>query len=138
MKKSSKIWKIVDIAYPVYSGQLLLFVNHPLFKDGIKNTQLIYDSDLDCLLDIVTDTDNQGLKVYRHKNRVEKEPVLSSAKTLLVVEPKVKKYEFTSECMYWDLKDFETIKETHVISESFGEFEVFEYKEYHWVDAYMQ
>lgn len=69
MKKSSKIWKIEKYGHEFKSGCSV---------DGcysyfprILSRQFIYNTELDCLLDIVTEQENNDLKVYKHQT-VEK------------------------------------------------------------------
>lgn len=50
--------------HPYYNGSNNIWSLH---GSSIVNTQLIYDTELDCILDIVTEPDNVGLKVYKHQ-----------------------------------------------------------------------
>ena len=76
MKKSSKIWKIEKKGYPNRGDCGPRFV---------ESTQLIYKTELDCLLDIATDPGNVGLKVYEHQYKEETTQDLNSGKMFGIV-----------------------------------------------------
>lgn len=63
MIKASKTWKIEKYGHVSFSGRRISSIPN-IFPE---HTQLLYDTELDCLLDIVTEPSNHGLKVYRHQ-----------------------------------------------------------------------
>lgn len=63
MIKASKIWKIEKVEHPYFSGQY--FSSYLYLPKTL--TQLVYNTELDCLLDIVTEPQYSGMKVYKHQ-----------------------------------------------------------------------
>jgi hypothetical protein len=138
MNKSSKIWKIVKRGHIADDGQSCYYV---AFKRIVDSEQLVYDSVMDCVLDIVTDEVNHGLKVYKHQERVE---TIRDENSKILVYPMKK---VIGEGSKWDVP--ETMRK-YVYQDSLGAalvdgwsndgdpIESHTYTEYHWVEVFMQ
>lgn len=134
MKKSSKIWKIVKYGHSYYSGQYVMS-NFGPYAISIQN---IYDTELDCLLDIVTEPDNHGLKVYKHQGREVGEIDLTSKKEFMLITPSTERWSFESKYHTKeevDAMDPSTFKITYPDDPM---IESYEKTVYHWVDAFLQ
>jgi hypothetical protein len=137
MKKSSKIWKIENIGYPIYDGCNLLYTK----DNSIQSVQKLYDTELDCLLDIVTEPENVGLKVYKHQTVVDKQKNISSAREYVIVRKSKHEYDFYYYCYFKDT--FETMedKNTYEMANELGDSSsniAYTFTSYHWVEAFLQ
>lgn len=113
----------------------------------LKSSHEIYKSELDCLLDIVTEPENHELKVYSHKIREERInfPELSE-KVIMVQKKKPQDYDYRHSGQYMSV--MHTVKYYEKNSEKFSNYEKVEwvkddlflgyYDIQYWVEAFMQ
>jgi hypothetical protein len=137
MKKSRKLWKIETIDHQLYNG-----VNIEWGSVYAKPyIQLMYDSELDCLLDIVTDECNHGLKVYKHQVVVEDVEMSETLKVfrLMTLSGDGAEWELEKVHKFWDEEGIQTLDERW-ITPSWNPPPINSYiiKKYYWVEAYMQ
>lgn len=139
MIKSSKIWKIESVGYELRNGATL----EESYRYSPKiDTQFIYDTELDCLLDIVTEPENNGLKVYKHQIRVDERIENGSEKIYVPIRKK----NLDAGCSYthripilWEKNDFIDNKSNdYEISFDNSEFKDYMRVKYYWVEAFMQ
>lgn len=134
MKKSSKIWKIVKYGHQFYEGEYLTSGVGSFAED----CQFIFNTELDCLLDIVTEPDNQGLKVYKHQTVTTEEPfgdvVEYAAIRLLPRKPWTYDYYHHSKEHISNLPEgsYEFLSDDPTYHKSQKK------TVYHWVEAFMQ
>lgn len=136
MKKSSKIWKIEKFRPRFIEGvSWEIFYGDPFREDK----QLIYETELDCLLDIVTEPENFGLKVYKHQSKIVREADYQSEIEVALIlkgsarwcsESVAHSREYIEKL---DLNSYKFINQEHP-------HYIKMYKEtvYHWVEAFLQ
>lgn len=138
MIKSSKIWKIESIDYNAYNG--ITVEDFYRFSPKI-DTQFIYDTELDCLLDIVTEPENNGLKVYKHQIRVDERIENGSEKIYIPIRKKhIDGYSYSrGTSILWEKNDFiENKSNDYEMSFGNSEFKDYMRVKYYWVEAFMQ
>jgi hypothetical protein len=138
MRKSSKIWKIEKFGHEFYSGQCITITRT---KSPI-DVQLIYESELDCLLDIVTEPENRGLKVYKHQSKEICDVDLKTKKQFVLLRQKDNDY-YCSYSRYYELEKANDLISagTHELAFKFledSEYDSYERTVYHWVEAFLQ
>lgn len=140
MKKSSKIWKIEKLKLNVCSGMSYEYYLHNQYR--VVSCQLIYETELDCVLDIATDVSNNGLKVYKHQSLIKEEFDLNTEEYYpieIVDHPNdIKQLCFGKTVLILSKEDLE--KETREYKHLYDgiPIKVSEKTHYHWVEVFMQ
>lgn len=103
-----------------------------------EHTQFVYDTELDCLLDIVTEPENQGLKVYKHQAVTTVEPYGEIVEFGAI--QKLPRFEWDYEYNYYSKEEilklpegsYEFLIKDHPYTKSQPHIV------YHWVEAFLQ
>lgn len=135
MKKSSKIWKIVKYGHEFKSGYLF-DTNYNL--PFIESVQHIYNTELDCLLDIVTEPDNNGLKVYKHQTVAIDEIDWGSCIEYAYIKMNEDKWCFESRAYSKEEIEKMDPKSYKLTWPDLGYRKSYTKTVYHWVEAFMQ
>lgn len=135
MKKSSKIWKIEKYGHEFKSGY---DINSCFMLPTIENCQIIYNTELDCLLDIVTEPENNGLKVYRHQT-VE-EVVIDRDSCIEYAYIRNKDYSLSFASKSYSKDEIEKMDDdsNKLTFPEMGYKKSYTKTVYHWVEAYLQ
>ena len=141
MTKSTKIWKIEYYDYSIRIG-LGLGIHSSMMTYPI-NTDYIFETELDCVLDIVTEPSNHGLKVYKHQLRVVEYKDLDSAiECSPIYYPLIEDFDLLiyEEPKYQTREYIEKLeKNTYrflLDKEEYAKF--YKYRKEYWVDCFMQ
>ena len=135
MKKSAKIWKIEKFRPRFREGlSWEIFYGDPIREDK----QLIYETELDCLLDIVTEPENSGLKVYKHQSKsVEEVDYQSEIEVALILKGSTR---WCSESVAHSREYIEKLEPNtyNFIYPENPYNKLYKRTVYHWVEAFLQ
>ena len=135
MKKASKIWKIEKYGHEFKSG-------YPFetccVLPFIVNRQFIYNTELDCLLDIVTGPECNGLKVYKHQ--VVEKVEIDWDSCIEYAYFKTKKDAWGFESKAYSKEEIEKMDSTsyNLTWPDLGYQKSYTKTAYHWVEAFLQ
>lgn len=130
MIKVRKLWKIETKPYPHKHGDVVYTSHISKWYDNVK-IEYLYSTELDCLLDAVTEPEYSGLKVYRHQ--VVSEMYRRETRGWWMYD-----FKLNMGVSYHVYSKDELIKEGNPLAES-GKFEEkFDYTTHYYVEAYLQ
>jgi hypothetical protein len=131
MVKVRKLWKIETTLYPYKHGDKKYYLDTESKLNS--RTEYIYPTELDCLLDAVTEPEYSGLKVYKHQVVSEPHECASRGFWISVLN--------TEQPYSWSYRVYskdELIKEGNPLAESGEFYEKFDYTTHYYVEAYLQ
>jgi len=135
MKKSAKIWKIEKFK-PLFAEGMSWDYAHR--EPVLVERQFVYDSELDCLLDIVKEPDNIELKVYRHQTKTETCDDLPSEIEYALILMGCARWASESVAYTRDYIDKLNPKDYKFFLEEDPYTKIYDTTVYHWVEAFLQ